>query len=208
MAITFTTQVLRYCLGAGTLQLRGARARLWLEIKRPEHQLVYLRHQSRVLRQALGGVSCDHLIDVIPGKTLTKEGTARLRLRADELWPAFELLYQADEKRITAGVLSLCGFPGLASVFIDRGVRRPASAQLGIGTSPWPDTGEIDFWLRAAGHPGKISGGNSARRIRWGRLEADALIEAIRAIAHPSVRSRLYRPRRPEWVRRQVVRLP
>ena len=51
MSAQFVARVLSYCMGVGTLGLRGQKQRPWLEIIRPETEKPYINHQLKTLRE-------------------------------------------------------------------------------------------------------------------------------------------------------------
>ena len=65
MSAQFVARALSFCLGVGTIALKGRRQRPWLEIVRSETERPYLSHQLKQLRDAHLG-KLEFVIDVLP----------------------------------------------------------------------------------------------------------------------------------------------
>ena len=118
MSAQFVARVLSCCLGVGTLGLRGRKQRPWLEIIRPETEKPYLNHQLKLLREAQPG-KLDTYWDML--RTDGFYDKFRLRVRSDELYRAYELMYPRDRKVITPQIISITGMPGVSALWSDRG---------------------------------------------------------------------------------------
>ena len=118
MTVQLTKTALSWCLGRGSLAIRGAKRKPWLEIRRDERERPYLSYQLFSLRRAARGPS-DDLRD-----TLTTKGfydTERIRFTAQGLTAAYQLLYPRDERLISPQVLSIAGLQGLTALWLDQG---------------------------------------------------------------------------------------
>jgi hypothetical protein len=196
MTIAFTNQVLCYCLGGGSLSLKGQRSRPWLELIRPELEVTYLRHQLRLLRESHSGdIRVVH--DTLPGQE--PYGRVRARLQSDSLWRAYELLCPYDRRKISANVLDVTGIEGFAALWADRGSRLPASARISLGRA-WPSPGELVDWTTQLGHPAEVRTSSAGiRSLHWDREEAKALMEALRPRLHPSRRVSTWPKQTRQW---------
>ena len=118
MTAQLTKTALSWCLGRGSLAIRGAKRRPWLEIRRDERERPYLSYQLFSLRRAAQGPS-DDVRD-----TLTSKGfydTERIRFTAAGLEAAYQLLYPRDERFISSDVLNIVGLHGLTALWLDQG---------------------------------------------------------------------------------------
>lgn len=130
MSAPFVVHALSYCLGKGELARRGQRRRLWLTLQRSEPERTYLDHQLRRLRRLHDGPLEAHW-DRLPGEGFYD--TERVRLRSEALEPAYECLYPRDRWTLSAEVLQLCGWRGIAALWADGG--RWRGKQLWLGGS-------------------------------------------------------------------------
>lgn len=118
MTLQLTKTALAWCLGRGTLAIRGTKRRTWIEIRRDERERPYLSFQLFSLRRAAQGPS-DDVRD-----TLTTGGfydTERIRFTAEGMEAAYQLLYPRDKRVITSKVLDIVGIAGLAAIWLDQG---------------------------------------------------------------------------------------
>ena len=102
----------------GTLGLKGRKQRPWLEIIRPETEKPYLNQQLKLLREAHPGKLDTHW-DMLPTDGFYDK--FRLRVRSDELYRAYELMYPRDKKVVTPQIISITGMPGVSALWSDRG---------------------------------------------------------------------------------------
>ena len=107
-----------WCLGQGTLAIRGTKRRPWIEIKRDERERPYLSYQLFSLRRAARGPS-DDVRDTLATKGFYD--TERIRFTAEGLDAAYQLLYPRDKRLITPEVLNIVGLQGLTALWLDRG---------------------------------------------------------------------------------------
>jgi hypothetical protein len=186
MTISFTNQVLCYCLGGGSLSLRGRLSRPWLELIRPEMEMTYLRHQLRLLREA-HGQSLQVVYDTLPGQE--PYGRVRARLQSESLWRAYEILYPWDQRCITPAILDMTGLAGFVSLWLDRGERKPASAVIRLGRG-WPEPAQLEAWLQGLGHSGEARRSDKGlTSLHWQSEAAKELMRALRRDVHPSRRT-------------------
>lgn len=135
-------------MGAGRLSLRGSRGRPWLELRQLELKRTYLEHQLRRLRRLHDGPLEAH-IDVLPGEGFYD--IHRVRLTTPALHRAYELLHPRDERRLSAEVLAITGWMGMAALWIDQG-RWPSRTRPTItGRFSLEEYGVLDAWLEAQG---------------------------------------------------------
>jgi len=113
-----TKTVMSWCLGRGTLAIRGAKRRPWIEIRRDERERPYLSYQLFSLRRAARGPS-DDIRDTLATKGFYD--TERIRFTAEGLDAAYRLLYPRDKRLITPEVLSIVGIQGLTALWLDQG---------------------------------------------------------------------------------------
>ena len=118
MSAQFVVHALSYCLGKGSISLRGIRRRPWLEIVRTETESRYLQSQMRHLKKAHQG-KVDIVWDVV--ETDGFYDKQRLRLQGEGLYRAYELLYPRDRKVISPAVMDICGLTGMAALWADGG---------------------------------------------------------------------------------------
>ena len=98
--------------------MKGQKQRPWLEIIRPETEKLYLNHQLKVLKGCHPG-KLDYFWDVLPTDGFYDK--FRLRLRSDELYRAYELMYPRDKKVITPQIVSITGMHGVTALWADKG---------------------------------------------------------------------------------------
>ena len=119
MSAQFVALALSYCLGKGTISLRGQKKRPWLEIRRRETDLSYLNHQLRMLHRVHDG-KLEAVSDIV--QTAGFYDDRRIRVHSPDLYRAYELLYFRDERRLTPEILRIVGFQGLAALWCDTGL--------------------------------------------------------------------------------------
>lgn len=193
MSIRFATRTLCYCLGKGRLSLRGARSRLWLEIKRPEDEHTYLKHQAKILRQLHHG-DLEFRWDRKPGRSFYD--TIILQVRSDQLWPAYEWLYRGDKRQVSITALEQGGLQGLGALWCDSGFRTATLAEVRIqDCCATPE--ELTAWGESLGFPLAVRQERSGRMIlRWRGETARLLMKTLRPTLHPTKRSTTWPPRR------------
>lgn len=187
-----TALVLGYCLGRGTLALRGKRSQPWLEVVRPETERTYLDHQLRSLRAACQGAPHRSSLDALPTEGFYDD--QRLRFHSPGLWQAYELLYAGDQRQLTSAVLESLGLPALTALLLDRGVRlSPRCYDLKLRTPQ--EAKLVHEWAASLGVPPLVTGRRpNTRVLAWRDRGLDALIEQVRPWTHRSMRHRLHPP--------------
>ena len=183
MSAQFVARVLSYCMGVGTLGLRGQKQRPWLEIIRPETEKLYLNLQLKTLKSCHPG-KLDYFWDVLPTDGFYDRN--RLRLRSDELYRAYELMYPRDKRVITPQIISIAGMQGLAALWADRG--RVVGRIGKIGTRWQHEENEyLAEWINDQGFDclaARKSG------VHFTRNSTKPFIDAIRPLTHKSIRSK------------------
>jgi hypothetical protein len=192
MSTQFTLKVLSYCLGQGTIALKGKACRPWLELSRIETERSYLEHQLRALRRLHPGPLEAHW-DRLPGKSFYD--IERLRIHSDLLWRPYELLYPRDQRTITPQLLAMSGFGGLVGLWGDRGRAYPRSAELAL-RAPGLKTQDLEEWCQSLGHPALVRRGSASGLVmRWGEKAWPPLARALRAALPECARASLRPPR-------------
>ena len=189
MSVKFTKTALSWCLGKGTISLRGSKRRPWLEIKRVETEHTYLSYQLFSLRREHDG-PFDDIRDVVPGESYYD--SERIRFQGSGLDVAYGLLYPRDRKTISKQVLDLAGLQGLCALWMDCGRISLNRDGLIKGRFSNDDYGLIidriiDHQIRAM--PLMVHG-----TIRGVRLKPDAMLSfarLIRPYAHFSMKAKL-----------------
>ena len=185
MSAQFVQRVLSYCLGVGQINLLGHRSRPWLQIVRPETEKVYLNHQLKQMRLAHAG-QLEYVWDVLPTDGFYDK--KRLRVRSDELYRAYELMYPRDKKIITPQVMSICGIYGLTALWSDRGrvVGRLGKIRTRLSTE---DNHVIAGWCNDNGFScSLISREDKCFGIQFDRDSTQNLIASIRPHIHKTMR--------------------
>lgn len=175
MSAQFVALALSYCLGKGTISLRGQKKRPWLEIKRRETDLTYLNHQLRMLHRVHDG-KLEAVSDIVQTDGFYDD--RRIRVHSPDLYRVYELLTFRDERRLTPEVLRIIGFQGLAALWCDTGTTTKTKAVL----RSWADATETHHlaeWAKELGY--------APVRVQRGRLEfegiyADDLIHDLRQV--------------------------
>ena len=189
MSAQFVARVLSYCLGKGSISLKGSRKRPWLELKRSETERIYLGSQVYLLRQ-------DHpsQLEVVWDRVATDGfyDLERARIQTDELWRAYDLLYPRDEFTLSREVLDLCGITGLATLWLDSGCWVGLTGEIRGRHTPQQKQ-IIAEWIRSLGFPAeaRFKGGN-CRLV----LPAESMRQikpAIRPHVHQTMRHKLLR---------------
>jgi hypothetical protein len=194
-AIPFANRVIAYCLTTqGALSLRGARKRLWLELRRPETEKTYLDHQVRNLRRLHPHQTLKALWDLLPGDSIYD--TVRVRIQSEELWPAYQLLYPRDRYRLSKDALLAAGLPGLAAAWMDAGHRQYNTAALRL-KGPVDNLSPIHDWCDAC-HVPRPRGRCYPKFIdlTWDGRDCWNMIQTIKPLVHPTMRFSLRRPER------------
>jgi len=175
MSAQFVALALSYCLGKGTISLRGQKKRPWLEIKRPETDLIYLNHQLRMLHKAHDG-KLEAVSDIVQGGGFYDD--RRIRVHSPDLYRVYELLYFRDQRRLTPEVLRIAGAQGLAALWCDTGTATKTKAIL----RSWADAEQTQFlhdWVLDLGHtPALVQRG----RLEFHGIFADDLIHDLRKV--------------------------
>lgn len=184
MSAQFVARALSYCLGVGTLGLKGQKQRPWLEIIRSETEKQYHNHQLRQLKLSHPGL-LDYYWDQIPTDGFYDKW--RLRVRSDELYRAYELMYPRDHKVITPQIISIVGMPGISALWSDRG--RVVGRIGGIATRWSADEEQhLADWLNAQGYACRVT---DSRGVRFTRDSTKPLIDEIRSHTHKCMRWKL-----------------
>lgn len=187
MSAQFVARVLSCCLGAGTIALKGRRQRPWLEIIRSETERPYLSHQLKQLRDSHLG-KLEFVIDVLPCDGFYDD--VRLRVRSDELYRAYELMYPRDKKIVTPQILDITGIGGLSALWSDRGriigrigkVHSRFSPEGNVALANWCNANDFECKLMARKE--KSFG------IQFTRESTKAFIAAVRPHTHKIMRKR------------------
>ena len=167
----------------GTLGLKGRRQRPWLEIIRPETEKPYLNHQLKLLRDAHPGKLDTHL-DMLPTDGFYDK--FRLRVRSDELYRAYELMYPRDKKIITPQIISITGMPGISALWSDRG---RVVGRLGKILTRWKDD-ENQFLAEYISQQGFECMVTKGSGVRFSRASTKELIDVLRPLTHRCMRSK------------------
>lgn len=175
MSAQFVALALSYCLGKGTLSLRGQKKRPWLEIKRRETDLTYLNHQLRMLHKAHDG-KLEAVSDVVQTNGFYDD--RRIRVHSPDLYRAYELLHFRDERRLTPEILRIVGFQGLAALWCDTGTATKTKAVL----RSWADAAQTQHlveWVQHLGYdPVLVQKG----RLEFQGVHADDLTHDLRQV--------------------------
>lgn len=171
---------------------------MWLEIKRPEDEHTYLKHQAKVLRQLHFG-DLELLWDRKAGRSFYD--TIVLRVRSDQLWPAYEWLHRGDRRQVSIQALEQGGLQGLGALWCDSGTRTPTLAEVRL-TDCCASPDELMAWGETLGFPLSVRRGASGRLIlRWQGDVARSLMSTLRPTLHPTKRSTTWPPK---TVKRQL----
>ncbi len=190
MSAQFVQRVLSYCLGVGSISLLGSRRRPWLQIIRPETERVYLNHQLKQMRLDHSG-PLEYAWDVLPTDGFYDK--KRLRVRSDDLYRAYELMYPRDKKIITPQVMSICGIEGLTALWSDRGrvVGRLGKLRTRLTTE---DNHVIADWCNDNGFTcDLITREDKCFGIQFDRESTKHLISSIRPYIHKTMRKTFVR---------------
>ena len=159
----------------GTLGLKGRKQRPWLEIIRPETEKPYLSHQLKLLREAHPGKLDTHW-DMLPTDGFYDK--FRLRVRSDELYRAYELMYPRDKKIITPQIISITGIPGISALWSDRG---RVVGRLGKILTRWQDD-ENQFLAEYINQQGFECMATKGSGVRFSRASTKELIDVLRPL--------------------------
>lgn len=118
MSTRFVAHVLSYCLGTGTLRLKGRKQRPWLEISRLETERQYFKSQLKTLKLLHDG-SLDIYTDRLPTNGFYDK--ERFRIHGEELYTAYTLLCPRDRQTITPKILDISHHLGAACLWVDQG---------------------------------------------------------------------------------------
>lgn len=175
MSAQFVALALSYCLGRGTISLRGARKRPWLEIRRRETDLTYLNHQLRMLHKVHDG-KLEAVSDIVQTNGFYDD--RRIRVHSPDLYRVYELLYFRDERRLTPEILSIAGAQGLAALWCDTGTTSKTKAVL----RSWANAEETRYlqdWVLGLGYtPALVQKG----RLEFHGIFADDLLHDLRQV--------------------------
>ena len=173
MSAQFVARVLSSCLGVGTLGLRGQKQRPWLEIIRLETEKPYINYQLKLLRACHPGKLDCHW-DTIPLPGFYDK--VRLRVRSDELYRAYELMYPRDRKVITPQIISIVGMQGVSALWSDRG---RVVGRLGKIITRWSDdeNAYLADWINSQDIACQVTKGQG---VRFDRESTKQIIDAIR----------------------------
>lgn len=192
MSAQFVAHALSYCLGRGTISLRGSRRRPWLEIVRSETESTYLTHQVRTLRR-LADAPSDFVIDRIDTDGFYDK--IRARLHCDDLWRAYELMYRRDEKQITREILDITGLQGLIALWSDYGRLNGLRSAVG-GRRSHEVTELLAEWATDLGFPATASFiRNGDKLLRFDKHSTAKLIHDLKPKLHYTMRRKLSKPR-------------
>lgn len=173
MSAQFVALALSYCLGRGTISLKGVRKRPWLEIQRRETELTYLNHQLRQLHKFHDG-KLEAVSDVVQTNGFYDDH--RIRVHSPDLFRVYDLLYFRDERRLTPEVLQIVGAQGLTSLWCDTGTVSRNKAVLRSWASS-QETAYLKDWVESLGHtPALVQAG----RLEFHGVFADDLIHDLR----------------------------
>lgn len=165
------------------MSLRGSRKRPWLELRRNELDLDFLRHQARTLQRLHPG-TLQTVWDEIPHPDGYSD--FRVRMQGDGLWPAYELMYPRDKKVVTGEILHTCGEIGFITLLLDRGHFKGDRITL-----PCRDI-KADLLLNFAHSLGYPFRNNEyitdSKFIRIRGYDALAFVRSIKKLVHPSMR--------------------
>ena len=170
-------------MGTGTLGLKGQRQRPWLEIIRPETEKPYLNYQLKLLREEHPGKLDTHW-DMLPTNGFYDK--VRLRVRSDELYRAYELMYPRDYKVITPQIISIAGMEGISALWSDKG---RVVGRLGKIITRWPDeqNAYLADWINSKGIACQVT---KRQGIRFDRASTKQIIDFIRPFTPRCMRSR------------------
>lgn len=187
MSAQFVARALSYCLGVGTIALKGRRQRPWLEIIRSETERPYLSHQLKQLREAHLG-KLEFVLDVLPCDGFYDD--VRLRVRSDELYRAYELMYPRDKKVITPQILNITGIVGISALWSDRGRIIGKIAKIHSRFSPEANAA-LANWCNTNGFECKLMNRlDKSYGIQFTRESTQAFIAAVRPHTHKVMRKR------------------
>lgn len=149
MSAHFVALALSYSAVYGTLALKGAKKRPWLEIRLCERDRTYLRYIGRRLRSAHDG-PLDLVYDIVPGESFYD--VHRLRFHSPELYRVYELLYPRDCRHLSAEAMEIGARHLVAALWTQGGCER--SKGLHIEHRRLKDDRDVVCrWLEAQGIP-------------------------------------------------------
>lgn len=175
MSAQFVALALSYCLGKGTISLRGQKKRPWLEIKRKETDLTYLNHQLRMLHKAHDG-KLEAVCDIVQSNGFYDD--RRIRVHSPDLYRVYELLYFRDERRLTPEVLRVAGTQGLAALWCDTGTTSKTKAVL----RSWASSEETPYlrdWVLELGYTPELA---QKGRLEFHGIFANDLLQDLRTV--------------------------
>ena len=185
MSAQFVARALSYCMGVGSISLKGRRQRPWLQIVRSETERPYLSHQLKQLREAhLGALEFD--LDVLPCDGFYDD--VRLRVRSDELYRAYELMYPRDKKVVTPQIVGLTGIVGMSALWSDRGRIVGKTAKIRSRLTPEANIALVD-WCNSHGFESKhIARLDRSYGVQFTPDATRKFISAIRPHTHKIMR--------------------
>jgi hypothetical protein len=193
MSAQFVAHVLSYCLGKGTLSLKGTKRRPWLEIVRSETEHTYLSSQLKPLRKFSNSP-----IDCVRDRVETDGfyDKERVRLHCEDLWHVYELLYPRDEKVFTRQLLDMCGMLGAVSLWLDCGQFVGRCGRIRNRYKP-EEAGLISSWLSDLGYDAKpVHASETSAAVGLSNQSTTKFIADIRPITHSTMKHRLRRPKK------------
>lgn len=191
-------RVLSYCLGSGTIALRGSKKRPWLDLQRSETEQTYARHQIRTLHRLHPG-ELEVVWDQVERNGFYND--VRCRVQSDLLRPAYELMYPRDEKVVTPEIIRITGFGGIVALFSDRGCVKGKRIILPIKHgNAW----DFAHYLKELGYRPKVARSETGTdNVHFEGLPGLQFAKDVRRLTHPSLHGKVeefidkYEPKSP-----------
>jgi hypothetical protein len=179
----------------GSIRLKGARKRPWLEICRPETERAQLSWQLRCLQDLHDG-PLEYVKDRVPSTGFYD--IHRLRVHGEGLYRVYELLYPRDTWTLTPELLEMAGDLALAQLWSDAGKwssRRLAFSSPSVLRDDWL---VYDAWFQSRGYQPKVWWTHGIPcRIWLAAADSAAYKQAATPYLHHAQRRRLLSPT--EW---------
>jgi len=173
----------------GSLRLKGARKRPWLEIRRPETERGELSWQLRCLQELHDG-PLEWVRDRVPSDGFYD--MHRLRIHGEGLYRAYELLCPRDERQLTPELLDLLGDQVLAVLWSDVGKWSRHRIAFSGGAVTGEEWSLYDGWLRDRGFSPKLWWNHGTPcRVRLGPMDSGRFKESAAPHLHYLQRRRL-----------------
>lgn len=186
MSAQFVARALSYCLGKGTIALKGRNKRPWLELQRTELEGDYLRHQIRILQRLHQG-RLEIVWDQVERDSFYCD--IRARFHTDALWAAYELMYPRDEKVITRQIIDIAGMIGVAALTCDTASCTGKRFYLRL---PHGDIEDLRGYLVEAGYPVSVFRNAAGSVMAYVRERPGlGLAKDLRKIIHSSMRHKV-----------------